>query len=533
MDTQNLITFDEDYLNLASNFTRPIDFYEDFYYIRNNMNLYNNTVCTANFSNKIRYPLLVKVLRQCFLDNSALVLTVVKSLKINENQPSFAPLKLIRLKDVVDIKFSSINHINDQLLAEVDKTFFDFNNRTPLFKLYLLNNFHHLICAGNHIIFDGGSHLLLFREILTNLIKFDADSLNSTNSQKNSDSNPNTKSSSDPSSDSDFDFNSYKDEILFDLSNDHIFLKNMPLGLDTAIEDCNSPIFFAVKDLFKYFAPKNLRDYKIFGGPVPNSWTGYTLAQPVPKNQIIFKLKRLDPKVVETIKINCRKNSVTITPFIEIAFYLILNKHLQSNIKSGIVKKDDIGYHYDSFRTFLAMDARRFYMNKNLVQNPDNAWGCYALQVDYLVQTDQFIKNDNKFNWDYVKQSNDKVREICKGRDPVNHMAIMKFTKRENVFKTGLGRPRESTLQISNVGLVDFDKYITSTALKNDNNWRIDDMAGSQSLGSTRCNLKLSIITTKDSGMCLQFSAIRDDKISYENIIEECVDFLKSEKYCV
>lgn len=459
--------------------TRPLSMTENFLRSRTATGFYKNFQVTATYSQDLTsdISLLYRALRKTILDYHILVCYIVRNKSIG--RCVYTPISQTQLKDLLIFKDSSYiegNVINEKFMKEANDIVFDIYEGSPLFRLILVGKYD-LSVVLEHTIADGvvGNY---FHEIfLQNLAYVDYPS-NARGYEVN------------------YGFHEAavgdisENSIIFNYEKDRALIKNnLPPPIDDFLADPeldytdNDPLYFD----------------KVIPEEFPNKWPGKFLA--TRDFGISFKLINFSPSETKEILAACRREKVTITSYIEVITVLTLQP----------IFGDD---HYTTHKIALAL--RRHY-------NPELASDEYKqLLSDKSYKILGALANNGvsenlppiyEFSWDLARRINKNLLRTTQNKKILNLLNPFKkmahgLEDNLHFFESQLGKPKNDSLKISNLGLINIPVY----EIPDKKPWTIKNMIFSQSMSPPASEFMLNVVSMAEGG--LNFVLSYDDRFN-------------------
>ena len=448
--------------------TRPLSMSENFLRSRSSTGFYKNFQVTATYSQDLTadLTLLYRALRKTILDYHILICYIVRNRSIG--RCVYTPISQARLKDLLIFRDSSYidgNAINEKFMKEVNDILFDIYEDFPLFKLILVGK-HDLSVVFEHTIADGvvGNY---FHEILLQNLAYVYDPLNASDYEANYGYHEASI------------LNINEDSVIFNYEKDKTLIKNnLPPPIDDFLADPeldysdNDPLYFD----------------KVVPEKFPKKWPGKFPA--TRQFNVSFKLINFTPSETKKILAACKRESVTITSYIEVITMLTLQP----------VFGDD---HYTTQK--VALTLRRHY-------DPEKASDEYKrLLSDKSYKVLGALANNGisqnlppvyEFSWDLASKINTNLLKTIQNKRILN--SLMPFKQAADglddnlqFFESQLGKPKNDTLKISNLGLINIPVY----EISGKQSWTIRNMIFSQSLSPPASEFMLNVVSTPEGGL--------------------------------
>lgn len=457
--------------------TRPLSMSENFLRSRSSTGFYKNFQVTATYSHDLTadLTLLYRALRKTILDYHILICHVVKNMSIGHCV--YTPISQATLKDLLIFRDSSYidgNAINEKFMKEVNDILFDLHEDSPLFKLILVGK-HDLSVVFEHAIADGvvGNY---FHEILLQNLAYVEDSLNAGDYEANYGIHEASV----------LDIN--ENSVIFNYEKDKALIKNnLPPPIDDFLADPeldysdNNPLYFD----------------KVIPEKFPKKWPGMF---PATRHfNVSFKLINFAPTETKKILAACKREKVTLTSYIEVITVLTLQP----------IFGDD---HYTTHK--VALTLRRHYDPKIASDEYKLLLSDKSYKILGALANNGISENlppVHEFSWNLASRINANLLKTTQNKKILNSLNPFKqmadgLDDNLQFFESQLGKPKNDTLKISNLGFINIPVY----EIPGKQPWTIRNMIFSQSLSPPASEFMLNVVSTSESG--LNFVLSYDDR---------------------
>jgi hypothetical protein len=380
---------------------------------------------------------ILRALRQMVLAHPALCVQLAGS---HDKKPYFVRLPVVDVSDVLEYSEDLSKTVEEVLAAELIKPF-PRSTTKPLWRVIVRSD-NTVIFVWHHSIADGGCTHSFHAAFLSAL-------------------------------------NKKPGEIQKEESESNIVTVPAQITMAPTIEDRTS-ISVSFKTtcltLYEAFTPASWQR-------LHKAWTGNPVV-PKPSLDVHVRMRKIEPDAARKLVALCRENNCTITSFIHTLAVCVLSKLVTS--------QDKIAHKYKIFSTVVPISLRRF-TGTSALDMCDQVTAYHA-HPRIMRNIENYPPTKETFPWNTATEFGASLhKSFAKAREVIGTIGfIYKLGIAKKFFLDKLGKKREGTLVLSNVGVMPKDD-LGETQRDNGELWEVDNVGFGQNDGVFGSAMKINM----------------------------------------